>query len=127
MIKRLNIFEIKDKLKNKSNIKKISYNKILESCHKKIMRNVENNKNKTIISIPENIYGYPLYDLNKCIKYIIEHLKQDGFVVLYIFPNFLYISWGEEEDSNSLLTSNQNSENSLKIKKNKLDKNLLKM
>jgi hypothetical protein len=35
----------------------------------------------------------PRYDQGACIAYIIDKLKINGFVVRYIHPNMLFISW----------------------------------
>ena len=39
------------------------------------------------------IIGVPKYDNNECIAYIINKLKENGFVVRYTHPNMLFISW----------------------------------
>jgi hypothetical protein len=39
------------------------------------------------------IIGVPKYDNGTCIAYIIDKLKENGFVVRYTHPNMLFISW----------------------------------
>ena len=38
--------------------------------------------------------GVPLYDQSGCIAYVMDKLKVDGFMVKYVHPNTLFISWG---------------------------------
>lgn len=83
---------------NEKNEKKIEcYEKILEICHKKITIASENKKLKHIFDIPEYIVGYPLFNLNNCITFIIDNLRINGFLVKYFFPKTLYVSWDFEE------------------------------
>ena len=42
--------------------------------------------------MPEILVGYPNYDFNECLLYIISSLENDGFL-LNIHPNLLLISW----------------------------------
>ena len=39
------------------------------------------------------MYGLPAYDQIKCAEYCIDKLKKNGFVVVYTYPNLMYISW----------------------------------
>jgi hypothetical protein len=43
--------------------------------------------------VPETIIGVPRYDQAACIAYLIDKLKINGFIVRYIHPNMLFISW----------------------------------
>ena len=80
--------------KNKLDI----YDKVLEMCHKKIMRAVKINPytESYFFIIPRYIYGVPLYKLDECLKYLVEKLSQNGFKLYYTHPNLLIISWKEE-------------------------------
>ena len=37
--------------------------------------------------------GVPKYDVSACIAYIIDQLKQNGFMIKYTHPNLIFISW----------------------------------
>ena len=39
------------------------------------------------------VIGLPAYDQVKCAEYCIDKLKKNGFVVIYTYPNLIYISW----------------------------------
>ena len=50
--------------------------------------------------IPPIIIGYPLYDYNKCLNYIINNLQKSGLYVSVIpNKNMIYISWKIEDIS----------------------------
>jgi len=93
----INILDLHRTL-NEKNQKKIEcYEKVLEICHKRIKLSNNNNSLRLVFEIPEFIYGYPLFDLNECIKYLLNNLKLNGFLVKYYFPKILYISWDFKE------------------------------
>lgn len=116
LCKRINIFELNRKINERKNIEKISYEKVLDICHKKILKSSEELKFRTIIELPEHVFGFPLYDLNNCMSYIINSLKKDGFIIEYFFPKVLYISWDLDEIQNS------KDNNVMKIKLNEQSK-----
>ena len=37
--------------------------------------------------------GVPKYDVASCIAYIIDQLKDNGFMLKYTHPNLIFISW----------------------------------
>ena len=75
-----------------------SFEQILNRCHKTINKSIEvlRNNHHCFFEVPEFIIGYPLYDLNECIEYVIRKLTQEGFYVRYFFPRILYISWAPQ-------------------------------
>ena len=71
------------------------YNKLLNRIHTRI-RTTSRQKNSNNICwfvIPEVMIGAPKYDRMECIPYIVDQLKENGFVVRYTHPNLLFISW----------------------------------
>jgi len=92
---RINIDDLYDKNKQRD-LKQISiFNKILNRIHKRITYTGRNKRNDKHIwfTIPEYIFGEPLYDQGECIGYIISKLEDNGFHIRYIHPNSLFISW----------------------------------
>tara|TARA_B110000967_G_C18450520_1_gene347674 strand:+ start:104 stop:538 length:435 start_codon:yes stop_codon:yes gene_type:complete len=85
-----------EKEKNKNEI----YDNVLKQCHKRILRSVKLNPydNYCFYIIPKFIYGIPLYDLNKCINYLVVHLTKNGFKINYTHPNLLIITWFKKEE-----------------------------
>ena len=72
-----------------------NYNKILIRVHNKIKyvsKQLINDQCCWYI-VPEVMLGIPKYDHRDCTIFIIEQLRENGFVVNYIHPNLLFISW----------------------------------
>lgn len=71
------------------------YNKILQRVHSKIKTHSRVNKNEQCCwyVIPEMIIGVPRYDVAACTAYLIDKLRDNGFVIRYTHPNLLFISW----------------------------------
>ena len=72
-----------------------NYNKILTRIHNKIKY-----VSKQLINdqccwyvMPEMLIGVPKYDHSDCSAYVIEKLRVNGFIIRYIHPNLLFISW----------------------------------
>ena len=99
-MKRLNILELHRTINEKNNRKNECYDKVLEICHKKINMAPNLRQLRCMIEVPEYVCGYPLYDLNSCIKYLLDSLKVNGFLVKYYFPKVLYVSWDFDEIKN---------------------------
>lgn len=89
-----------DREKNRLQI----YENILQKCYLKIQNSVLRDEEFTIITIPDFIIGYPTYNFQNCIKYVIFKLKQNKFEIKYFYPNALQIIWGKK-DFNSLLNN----------------------
>jgi hypothetical protein len=92
---KLNIDELYEKKRQQDLNKLALFNKILNRIHVKI-KTVSRQKIDEQFCwfiVPETIIGVPRYDQGACIAYIIDKLKTNGFVVRYIHPNMLFISW----------------------------------
>lgn len=89
----INIFNL-NKARDEREINRIStYRKILEKCHRRIEINSTKKYTHCIFTIPRMVYGLPAYDQVKCAEYCIDRLKKNGFVIMYTYPNLVYISW----------------------------------
>jgi hypothetical protein len=91
----LNIDELYE-TKQKSDCNRVQiYNKLLTRIHKKIKtasrQHIQNEF--CYFVMPEILIGYTNYNLEECLMYIISCLKDDGFLVKYIHPRLLIISW----------------------------------
>ena len=79
-----------------SDISKIEiYNKVLNRIHTRIKITSRQKKNNQFcwFVVPEVILGEPRYDPKNCIPYLIEKLKDNGFLVKYTHPNLLFLTW----------------------------------
>ena len=91
----LNLEELNDE--NKVNCKKEAFNKILELCHKKIRHLNKSGVQECLYLPPKLLFGYPLYNYNEIIQYIINSLYKNGLYVKWDnWNNQIYISWKKE-------------------------------
>ncbi len=82
--------------KQKRDMKQVSiFNKILNRIHNRITITGRSRKNEQHIwfTIPEYIFGEPVYDKAECIAYIIAKLEENKFHIRYLHPNTLFVSW----------------------------------
>ena len=92
---KINIDELYEK-KHQQDLQKLAlFNKLLNRVHVKI-KTVSRQKIDEQFCwflVPETILGVPKYDQGACIAYLMDKLKTSGFVVRYVHPNLLFISW----------------------------------
>lgn len=89
----LNIFDL-NKPRDEYEIKKYeTYRTILNRIHNKIKSNSKKNLSEMIYIIPNYILGLPAFDQLKCAEYCVDRLRKNGFIIIYTYPNFLFISW----------------------------------
>tara|TARA_B000000557_G_scaffold91864_2_gene74313 strand:+ start:348 stop:950 length:603 start_codon:yes stop_codon:yes gene_type:complete len=72
-----------------------TYKTVLSRIHTriKVTSRQRNNEQCCWFVVPEVILGSPSYDVQSCIVYITNELKDNGFLVKYTHPNLLFISW----------------------------------
>jgi len=74
----------------------VVFNHLLELCHKKIKQTAEYGKMSLYYKVPPIVIGYPLYNYDSCMDYIIKDLQKSGLFVSKVpHPNnnYIYISW----------------------------------
>lgn len=93
----LNINNLHNEIEKRENRKNKTYQTILEKVQYRIITvNKKSNDCYCFYIVPTFIFGVPLYDMTKCIIFIMEDLIRRGFKVNYTHPNLLYISWKEK-------------------------------
>jgi hypothetical protein len=92
---KINIDDLYERKKQADMNKLELFNKILNRIHVKIKTTSRQSKETQYCwyVVPEMIIGVPRYDQGACIAYVIDKLKTNGFIVRYIHPNMLFISW----------------------------------
>jgi len=85
-------FEARKKIMKRLEI----YNKILKECHNKIRFNSKLDRKYCFFLVPEFIFGTPLYDIEELRNHVMNSLQKNGFQLMYIHPNWLFISWTTE-------------------------------
>ena len=96
MYPQISLSELYSMKNKKDNIKTGTFNVILEKCHKKIKHIASQGGLSVFYEIPYVLLGYPLYDINECIEYIVNALRKNGLLVQILpYPNnnTIYISW----------------------------------
>ena len=73
------------------------FDDILVQIHNRIKYHSKNKWFYCTYSLPEFLIGKPLYKIVELRKYIIDSLKRDKFDVMYVHPNFLFISWEKKK------------------------------
>jgi len=91
----INIDDLYNK-KQQRDLRQVSiFNKILNRIHKRITVTGRNKVSDKHIwfTIPEYIFGEPVYDKADCIAYIVAKLEANKFHIRYVHPNTLFVSW----------------------------------
>lgn len=92
---KLNLDDLYDRKKHNDLNTLATYKRILQRVHIRIKTTAQQQINfqHCWYLVPEMIIGVPRYDHGACIAYLIDQLKDNGFVVRYTHPNLLFISW----------------------------------
>ncbi len=95
-VRKINIDDLYEK-QQKRDLKQVSiFNKILNRIYTRIEVTGKTKKNDRHVwfTVPEYIFGEPVYNKGDCIAYIMAKLEENGFQVNYMHPNTLFVSWG---------------------------------
>lgn len=80
----------------KKDLKQVSiFNKILNRIHNKIKITARSRLCDKFIwfTVPEYIFGEPVYQQADCIAYLVDKLEDNKFHIRYVHPNTLLVSW----------------------------------
>lgn len=91
----INIYSLPKKNSQKQINRHNIYMKVLHLCHGRITNKAKTNDTDPYIfySIPNFILGMPKYDIRSCKDYITNKLIANGFYVLSISNNMIFITW----------------------------------
>ena len=100
----ININDLFVEQQQKEKHKEEIYDKVLKNCHNRIRRvvKIDPYNNFCFYIIPKFIYGIPLYNIDKCISYLVNNLTKNGFKINYTHPNLLLISWEKQKENKKL-------------------------
>jgi hypothetical protein len=92
---KINLDDLYEKKRELDEGKLQIYNKILNRIHAKIKTTSRQQTNEQFCwyIIPEMMIGITKYNVAECTGYIIEKLKDNGFLIRYTHPNLVFISW----------------------------------
>ncbi len=125
--KKIDIYDIYRNIKEKNNKKKESYDILLEKIYKKIQKASDNFAYFCYYDVPTFVVGYPIYNLNRCIAYLILQIRKSGFIAKFINPNTIYISWNPIEiklEKKKFIQKNISLENIVQNKNSLPNKNI---
>lgn len=105
-MKHLNVRDLTTSMQSRQARRNQCFDKVLEQCFTFIKKHADKNKMFCFYEVPEFQLGFPLYDLNECISYIVEKLQNNEFLVRYFFPRILYVSWNVAEIKEEKLKQN---------------------
>jgi len=93
--KQIDLEELYKKEQKRSQKMLSTFNKILNRIHKRIETTARSKQKDRHIFflVPEFLLGEPNYDKAECIAYLVAKLEANEFMVRYIHPNTLYVSW----------------------------------
>ena len=96
----LNLQELYNLKKKKDQHKNITFDKIIEQCHRRIRNIAQHGGMNTFYEIPGLLIGYPLYNIRDCMEYVVDKMRKNGFLVQILPPPHvcvIYISWDPAE------------------------------
>ena len=102
----LNINDLYKTNDRKNEVRLRIFDNILKKIHIRIKNSANHEKMYCFYQIPEFIIGVPLYDTNELKNYLINSLEKDRFKLLYVEPNWLFISW-QVNNKKSIKTPNK--------------------
>jgi len=73
----------------------VLFNKMLNRLHKRIntISRTRKNDKHAWFTVPDFLFGEPMYNQSDCIAYLVSKMVDNGFRVQYIHPHTLFISW----------------------------------
>ena len=83
--------------RNQSKIK--VYNEILRRIHNRIdliVKHGHSTDTSCLFEVPPYLMGYPIYDMQETLEFLIQSLKENGFYVKTTKPTVLFISWQKQ-------------------------------
>ena len=92
---KINIDDLYDSSMRRDLRQVVLFNKMLNRLHKRIntISRTRKNDKHAWFTVPEFLFGEPMYNQSDCIAYLVAKMVDNGFRVQYIHPHTLFISW----------------------------------
>jgi Family of unknown function (DUF5759) len=84
---------------NRSQTKIKVYNEILRRIHSRIdlvVKHGHSSDTSCLFEVPPYLMGYPIYDMNETLDFLVSSLRQNGFYVQVTKETVLFISWEQK-------------------------------
>ena len=72
----INVLDIQKRQYERDSRRREIYNKILDKCFYKIQSTVYNEYEHCFFRVPEYVLGSPIYNLTKCVIYLLQKLRR---------------------------------------------------
>ena len=106
----ININKLRGEVEAREQRKIKIYEKILELCYQRILNsNQKSDEYSCTYIVPNVVFGLPLYDVNDCVRYIMNKLIEKEFDISFAYPTTIHISWRPDDKYNKTNNSNNNS------------------
>lgn len=93
-MEKINIDSLFEKNHNKDLRQLSIFKKLLNRIHNRIKVTSRTKRDQHIFfTVPEYLFGEPLYDKGDCIGYLVVKLEENGFNTKYIHPCTIFVSW----------------------------------
>ncbi len=89
----INVAQLRQILQQREVRQRETFRLLLERCYKNIRACAAARKYACAFDVPLFVAGRPLYDVMRCIEYIIRNLTTNGYAVQYSYPRLVLISW----------------------------------
>lgn len=92
---KINIDDLYDSSMRRDLRQVVLFNKMLNRLHKRIntISRTRKNDKHAWFTVPDFLFGEPMYNQSDCIAYLVAKMVDNGFRVQYIHPHTLFISW----------------------------------
>lgn len=97
---RISLTELYSMNERKKTARHVCFDHILEQCHRRIRTVASYGGMTAFFTVPGVIVGFPLYSVHQALEYVVDSLRETGFLVQLLPPPHIaviYISWEPEE------------------------------
>ena len=89
----INLYKLNSTRRKRYEKQKNIFNLVLKRCHSKITTSGNQMKTECTFTIPPYIPGYPLFDIEECMRFLIYKLEKNKFKIKLINTSTIIVSW----------------------------------
>ena len=94
----ITVLELRSAMRQREDNQRAGFAAALERCYSRIRRCASVGRNECAFSIPPAVLGLPLYDVDRCARFVVSHLTKNGFRVTDgDQPLHIHVSWDLSE------------------------------
>jgi hypothetical protein len=92
----LTAVQLRTSLREREERKRCSFATALERAYSRVRRCSLVGRTDCVFEVPAVVVGQPLYDVPRCVDFVLRHLAKNGFHVLHDGDRTLHIAWTAE-------------------------------